>query len=186
MPNVSRGLSIFLGGAANPDSMNVVLTSPATPGSFSPYAPGDLGTTFEYQDKAYTVVQLDSGATSANAVGAPAANQVLFWKNKGTRTVTNDFRQCITPTVPGASAAGILRVTPTTIGSGGNQIAMLVRGYGLTVKAGTTAIGPIMVDTTASTAQVVTAVGTATQVGQATTADAAGVATANVDFPVLP
>lgn len=186
MPNKNRGSSLFLGGAAGPDNINIQLTSPQTPGANSPYAPGDLGVTFEYQDKAYTIAVLDSGATSANAVGAPAVNQLLFWKNKGNRIVTNDFRQCITPTVPGASVAGILRNTPGTLGSGGNQIAMLIRGYGIPVSAGTTAIGPIMVDTTASTARVVTAVSTATQLGQATTANANSLATCNVDIPQLP
>lgn len=186
MPNVNRGTSLFLGSASSPDAMNVVLTSPPVAGNFTPYAAGDIGVTFEYQDKAYTVSVLDSGATSANPIGAPAANQLLFWKNKQNRIVTNDFRQCITPTVPGASVAGVLRVTPTTIGSGGNQICMLIRGYNITVAAGTTAIGPIMVDTTANKAQVVTASGTGIQIGSAITADSAGTCTANIEIPALP
>jgi hypothetical protein len=190
MPNANRGTSMYLGAFASPDTLNQPLSAtPASASASTPfqwYAPGDIGVTFEYQDKAYTVAVLDSGATSANPVGAPAANNVLFWKSKGNRIVTNDFRQCVTPTVPGASVAGILRVTPTTIGAGGNVIGMLIRGFGIPVTAGTTAIGPIMVDTTASTCRVVTAVGTATQMGQATTADSGGNATCNVDIPQLP
>lgn len=190
MPNANRGTSMYLGAFASPDTLNQPLaatqasSSASTP--FQWYAPGDIGVTFEYQDKAYTVAILDSGATSANPVGAPAVNQVLFWKSKANRIVTNDFRQCVTPTVPGASQAGILRNTPATIGAGGNVIAMLIRGFGIPVKAGTTAIGPVMVDTTASTARIVTAVGTAAQLGNATTTDSAGLATVNVDIPQLP
>jgi hypothetical protein len=186
MPNSWRGSSLFLGTAGGPDSVNVVLTTPAVPGSYTPYAAGNIGTTFEYQDKAYTVVVLDSGATSANPVGAPAVNQALFWKNKANRIVTNDFRQCITPTVPSVSQAGVLRNTPTTIGSGGNMICMLIKGSAIPVVAGTCAIGPVMVDTTASTARVITATSTTQPFGQATTADSAGLVTVNVDVPQLP
>jgi hypothetical protein len=186
MPNANRGTSLFLGTAGGPDNVNVSLSSPPVAGSFTPYAPGDLGVTFEYQDKAYTVVVLDSGATSANPVGAPAKNNVLFWKDKANRIVTNDFRQCITPTVPGASQAGVLRITPGTLGTGGNMICMLIRGYAIPVTSGTSAIGPVMVDTTASTARVVTAVGTAVQFGSAIAANAGGNVTMNVDVPQLP
>tara|TARA_R110000868_G_scaffold49941_4_gene160282 strand:- start:1250 stop:1795 length:546 start_codon:yes stop_codon:yes gene_type:complete len=181
---------MYLGAFSSPDTLNQPLSatqasaSAAVPAQW--YAPGDVGVTFEYQDKAYTVAILDSGATSANPVGAPAVNNVLFWKNKANRIVTNDFRQSITPTVPGASVAGILRVTPSSAGAGGNVIAMLIRGFGIPVTASTTAIGPAMVDTTASTCRVVTAVGTATQLGQATAANSGGNATCNVDIPQLP
>lgn len=190
MPNANRGTSMYLGGFSSPDTLNQPLTASAASATAAApaqwYAPGDIGVTFEYQDKAYTVAILDSGATSANAVGAPAANQVLFWKSKANRIVTNDFRQSSTPTVPGANVAGILRVTPTTVGTGGNVIAMLIRGFGIPVNAGTVAIGPVMVDTTASTARIVTAVGTAAQLGNATTVNANSLATTNVDIPQLP
>ena len=150
MPNANRGTSMYLGAFSSPDTLNQPLSatqasaSAAVPAQW--YAPGDVGVTFEYQDKAYTVAILDSGATSANPVGAPAVNNVLFWKNKANRIVTNDFRQSITPTVPGASVAGILRVTPSSAGAGGNVIAMLIRGFGIPVTASTTAIGPAMVE----------------------------------------
>ena len=186
MPNTNRGSSLFLGSAQNPDSVNVSLASPPVPGSNIPYAPGDLGVTFEYQDKAYTVAILDSGATSANTVGAPAVNQVLFWKSKPNRIVTNDYRQSVAPTSPGVAVAGILRNTPGALGTGGNMICMLIRGYSIPVKAGTTAIGAIMVNTSANTASVVTATGILQQIGQALTADSGGLATCNVDIPQLP
>jgi len=190
MPNANRGTSMYLGGFSSPDTLNQPLSSsPASASAATPaayYAPGDLGTTFEYQDKAYTVVILDSGAVAANAVGAPAANMLLFWKSKANRIVTNDYRQSVTPTAPNVSAAGILRVTPGTLGSGGNVIAMLIRGFGIPVKAGTTAIGTIMANTSASTASVVTATGVFLPLGTATAADAGGNVTCNVDIPQLP
>lgn len=186
MPNVNRGSSLFLGSVGNPDNVNVSLSSPPVAGSFTPYAPGDIGVTFEYQDKAYTVAILDSGATAANPVGAPAKNQLLFWKSYANRLVTNDFRQSISPSSPGMAVAGVLRITPGTLGTGGNMICMLIRGMGITVAAGTTAIGAVMADATASQARVVTATGILEQIGHATTADAAGVATVNVDIPQLP
>jgi hypothetical protein len=190
MPNANRGTSMFLGPFSSPDTLNQPLTASAASATAAApaqyYAAGDIGVTFEYQDKAYTVAILDSSATSANPVGAPAANNLLFWKSKANRLVTNDFRSCITPTVPGASIAGVLRVTPTTTGTGGNVIAMLIRGFGIPVTSGTSAIGPVMVDTTASTARVVTAVGTAVQVGNATAVNAGGNVTTNVDIPQLP
>lgn len=190
MPNANRGTSMYLGPFSSPDTLNQPLAasaasaSAATPAQW--YAPGDIGVTFEYQDKAYTVAILDSGATSANTVGAPAANMLLFWKSKANRIVTNDFRQSVTPTAPGTSVAGVLRVTPASAGAGGNVIAMLIRGFGIPVKAGTTAIGTIMANTSANTASVVTATGTLPVIGTATTADSAGVATCNVDIPQLP
>jgi hypothetical protein len=190
MPNANRGTSMYLGGFSSPDTLNQPLSAnPASASAATPaawYAPGDIGMTFEYQDKAYTVAVLDSGATSANAVGAPAANMLLFWKSRANRIVTNDYRQSTNPAAPGTSVAGVLRVTPTTIGAGGNVIAMLIRGFGIPVKAGTTAVGAVMANTAASTASVVTATGVLQQVGQATTVDSNGVATVNVDIPQLP
>ena len=192
MPNTNRGTSLFLGNAAGPDNIavNITSTSPgsaSTTGSFTPYAPGDIGVTFEYQDKTYTIAILDSGATSANTVGAPAVNNLLFWKSKTNRIVTNDYRQCLTPTAPNVSAAGILRNTPAVpLGTGGTMIAMLIRGFGIPVKAGTTAIGTIMANTSANTCSVVTATSTFLPLGTATTTDSAGLATCNVDIPQLP
>src|ERR1043166_4721896 len=86
MPNVNRGLSAFMQGG-NPDTVNVSLSSPPVPGSFTPYAPGDLGTTFEYQDKAYTPVIVDSGATASTPTGTVLANQLLYWKDDAIRLV---------------------------------------------------------------------------------------------------
>jgi len=45
--------------------------------------------------KEYQKVQLDSGAVAATPAGAPTTNQLLYWKNKQTYTVTNDSRVAV-------------------------------------------------------------------------------------------
>jgi len=42
--------------------------------------------------KEYQKVQLDSGAVAAAASGAPATNELLYWKDKSKYLVTNDSR----------------------------------------------------------------------------------------------
>lgn len=60
------------------------------------YAPGELGCAFSDQNTGgeYLRVQLDSGATSATAVGAVVAGQVAYWKDQAHNIVTNDKNQC--------------------------------------------------------------------------------------------
>ena len=180
MPNVHRILSAYIPGG-NPDTFAQSLAA-----GDLPYAPGQLGGSFDYNDKAYTLVVLDSGATSANAVGSVAANQVAFWKSKANRIVTNDFRQSVTPVVPSSSVAGIFRVAVATPGAGGTAMAILTRGSAITVAASTCAAGGVMADSTASTARLVTATGVLKQVGIALAADAASVVSVDVDIPTLP
>lgn len=184
MPNVSRIISPYIING-NPDTMNVQLTSAAsTPGQFVPYAPGDVGASFDSNDKTYEVVYLDSGATSATPVGAVLANTVAFWKSKSLRLVTNDNRVCIMPSAPSGAVAGIFR-SALTPGAYGSLICVLTRGYSITVAADTTAIGSAMADNTASTARLVTATGVNAVSGQARTADSGGFVTVDVDIPVL-
>lgn len=178
MPNINRITSAYITGG-NPDTLNVALDL----GSQG-YAPGQLGGSFDYNDKAYSLVIADSGATSANPIGAIAANQVAFWKDQANRIVTNDFRQAVTPSVPSSSVAGIFRTAVATPGAGGSLVAILVRGYAIPVVAGTVALGQsVMADNTTSTAQVVTATGVLARVGIArSTANPASV---DVDIPTL-
>jgi hypothetical protein len=180
MPNTDRILSAFVP-SGNPDTLAVSLAL-----NDEGYAPGQLGGSFDSNDKTYSLVKVDSGATAANAVGAVLANQVAFWKSKTNRIVTNDHRQCLTPTSPASSVAGIFRVAVATPGAGGTLVAILARGHGITVAAGTTAIGAVMADSTASVSRVVTATGILTALGIARTADAASVITMDVDIPTLP
>src|SRR5882762_2826944 len=116
MPNVISIISPFLQNG-NPDTLNLTpptqLTGGGTPpGSFFPYAPGDLGASFDYNDKRYELVLNDSGATSATPTGVVAANMVAFWKDKSLRLVTNDRRMAIggqTTNASGNFVAGIYR-----------------------------------------------------------------------------
>lgn len=67
--------------------------NPATVNTSTLYKPGELGSRLVDTNKAWQLVQLDSGATAASPVGVVAATQVAFWKNKSTYTVTNDLVQ---------------------------------------------------------------------------------------------
>lgn len=156
------GVKFPVGG--NPDKTNVATLE----------NPGELGAVFNYQGKRYQRVKADSGCTSANPVGAIAANQVAFWKDKAAKIVTNDFRQAVGASVANAPrnfVAGVFRIAAT----GGYYIDILQKGLGISVAsdgnggAGQTAIA----DATASTAQV-----TAVAVGSASTYQKLGTMTA--------
>lgn len=204
MPNTNRDLSLFLSNGT-PDSFvqplvggpGDVAGTPSVPGSFTPYAPGQVGISFELNDKVYTPVILDSGCTAATPTGLVAANQLLFWKSKANRIVTNDRRMALGASVTNASGnfvAGVARcaVPAASMGTGGALICMLVRGYGITLKAGTVSgLGQqIVADTDANGPQVLgVAVGTASTyapVGVAESAAANSAITATVNLPTLP
>lgn len=168
MPNIGFSLPGYIQ-TGNPDTFyQAVPTGASAVGSFAPYALGELGMTFDFQDKRYTNVLIDSGATSATPTGAPTANQLLFWKDKAAKIVTNDRRFALGNTVAQASCnqvAGVLRVTPSGINSGQQTfVCALTAGYAISVKAGTVSgLGQILVaDTDANGPQCLgTAVGTA-------------------------
>lgn len=179
MPNTIRILSPYLV-TGNPDTINVT----------DQYAPGQLGGSFDLNDKTYEVVQLDSGATSATPTGVVAANQVAFWKSKTNRLVTNDARVAIGGQTASGwrnQVAGIFRnaVTP------GNYTCILTNGHNVPVKAATTtaAIGDnIIANTTQTPDAIVLAAGTALTVQGIGTARNAGSGTAvnvDVDIPDL-
>ncbi len=183
MPNVDRIISPFIQGG-NPDTMAIQITGVV--GSNIPYAPGDLGASFDSNGRTYTVAVLDSGAVAANPVGAPLTTQVLFWKDKANAIVTNDHRQCITPASPASAVAGILRNTPGTLGTYGSLICMLTRGASIPVNSSTTAVGSVMADGAASVARSITATGVFRQLGIARTVDTNSQAIVDVDIPTLP
>lgn len=56
------------------------------------YALGEVGLTFDINDRTFQRVKLDSGATSATPTGAVAVGQVLMWKDRAKYIVTNDSR----------------------------------------------------------------------------------------------
>src|SRR4029077_18333345 len=194
MPNTIRTTNPFIV-TGNPDTVNVSLSATTTPGTFTPYAPGELGMSWDVNDRTYEIVIVDSGCTSANAVGTVLANQLLFWKSKTSRIVTNDVKQAVGGSLgtnaPMNQVAGIARVAVGTPGAGGSLICMLTRGINIPVASdGNGAAGALMVaDTTASVARVTnTAVGTAPSyltVGVARGAAAGGNINVDVDIASL-
>lgn len=100
------------------------------------YAPGELGAIYQRGDQQWQQVQLDSGATAAANL-AVAANQILYWKNKLAKIVTNDIKQAVGNTVSNAwsnHVAGVLRNTATP----GNYIWILQRGLNINLKTSQT------------------------------------------------
>jgi len=179
MPNANRSLGIYVP-TGNPDTVNVS----------SLYRQGELGTAYDYNDRAYQIVQLDSGATVANAVGVVAANQLAFWKDKDKYLVTNDKRFAIGGPTSGVNQiAGIFRNAATA----GNYCHILQRGDYIPVASHTSpdAIGEYAVgDTTADVNRIIGInVGTAPThqaIGVARTVVSANVTYVDVDIPNIP
>jgi len=95
------------------------------------YAEGELGAMEEWRDRRYQRVQLDSGATDSTTVGAVAANQLAYWKDRDNYLVTNDSRFAFNSTLANSgyrnAVAGIFRCAVTAgyycdILQGGNDI----------------------------------------------------------------
>ena len=195
MPNSIRTLSAFIPGG-NPDTMNVAAPTALTgggtpPGSFFPYAGGDLGASFDYNDKTYELVQLDSGATAATASGVVAANQLAYWKSKSLRIVTNNRSDTLGSSVANASGNFVAGIFRTAVGAG-NLCCILARGHGIPVKSGsnTLTVGQgITSDVDANGPQVVGVnVGTAPgymPLGYVRANNSGGNTTCDVDIPVL-
>jgi hypothetical protein len=181
MPNANRSLGVYVK-PGNPDSVNDATL----------YRGGELGVAYDYNDRAYQVVQLDSGAVAANTVGVVAANQLAFWKDKDKYLVTNDKRQAIGGSL-GTNAfanqvAGIFRCAATA----GYYCHILQRGDYIPVSDdGSIDVGELVVaDLTANTAKAAgTAVGTAAPyqcIGKGRVASSANVAYIDVDSPNIP
>lgn len=147
----------------NPDNEN----------NASLYAPGELGAIYQRGDNQWQQVQLDSGAT-ASANLAVATGQILYWKNKLAKIVTNDIKQAVGNSVSNAwsnHVAGVLRNTATP----GNYIWILQRGLGISVKTSqTVTLGQSVIANTSTPVADVAGV----NVGTAPTAQKLGIATA--------
>lgn len=189
MPNVNRILSPYIGNG-NPDTYTVNVT-PSTPGSYQPYAGGEVGNAFDWNDKAYQIVQLDSGATAATPAGAVAANQLAYWKDRAKYIVTNDSRFALfadTALSFRNNVAGLFRSAV----SAGYVCNVLQRGRGVSVaEAGSATPGMLLVASTSTTA--CTALGVAINtaapcmpLGVVITATSNNVCTADFDLPNIP
>lgn len=131
MPNSVRTQPIWTP-TGNPDTTNISDTDYNSLGG----QPGDLGQKFDYNTRMYQRVKLDSGATSATPSGAPAANDILYWRDKDDYIVTNDRRFAMNLGI-GTSAynnfiAGILRNAATP----GYYIDILQKGDNISLNDG--------------------------------------------------
>ena len=171
----------------NPDTTNISSTDFNSMGG----QPGGLGLRFEAANPArtYQRVQLDSGATASAPSGVVAANQVAYWKNKATYTVTNDSRFAM----GGASAttyrqqvAGIFRLAATA----GNIIDVCQVGQNIPVADGGNTF--VAGDTVIAEADTTAAAANSINVGTAITSQVIGIArgaqaggNVNVDIDIV-
>jgi hypothetical protein len=150
---------------ANPFMPNGTPDKTNSPTPF--YAPGEIGGAFNDQSTggSYLRVLLDSGATSATPVGAVAAGQIAYWKNRSQSLVTNDSRFAdVGPSGAINRVAGIFQTavstSPGVTGTDGlpQQYVcdLTIQKLGTSVQAASALAGAqATVDTTANTARVV-------------------------------
>lgn len=182
MPNSNRQQTIWLP-TGNPDTTNISGTDFNALGG----QPGQLGNEFNYAERVYQRVQLDSGATVSTPTGIPAVNQLLFWKSRSAFIVTNNRSASEVGSSTGAYqnvVAGVLRNAATP----GNYIDVLKKGSNISLLDGanTFAAGEGVfaeADSVAAVDRV--GVGTAVafqQVGRARGPSAAGLVSVDVDL----
>ena len=186
MPNSNRDQTVYIV-TGNPDTMNV---SPADWTSLGA-RPGELGKAFDKNDRAYQLVQLDSGATAATPVGVVAANQIAYWKDRVNYLVTNNRDAAEGGSATGAyrnNVAGLFRNAATA----GYYISVLQRSDNVPVLDGgnTYATGePVIAGANATASADRLAVGgniTFKIIGTARGAAAAGVVSIDLDIPNIP
>ena len=135
------------------------------------YAPGEIGSGFFDPMTGFSVarVRLDSGATSATPVGAVAAGQLAFWKDRANNLVTNDVRMVDTAVTANGwlnRVAGVFQLAVSTAAgtndSNGNPVTyvcdIVIEGQNVNVftkASGATAGCQAVADTTAATAQAI-------------------------------
>jgi hypothetical protein len=178
MPNINRMGTTYVP-TGNPDSVNEA----------SLYAAGELGVAYDWVDRAYQIVKIDSGAVAA-ANKVLAANDLLYWKDKATYRVTNNIKDAQGGSYGGRTAvAGVLRNAATA----GYYIHMLIRGRDIPIKCSTGLGGELqgeMVTAHTTTAEVIgVAVATAPTVpvfGVASRASTATLLYCDVDLTNIP
>lgn len=130
------------------------------------YAPGEIGGAFNDQNTggSYLRVRLDSGATNS-VLGAVAAGQLAYWKDRANNLVTNDKQQCDAgPSGAINRVAGVFQLAVSTAAgtndAQGNPITyvcdLVIQKKAYPVAASTALIGAhATADTTANTARVI-------------------------------
>lgn len=180
MPNINRMGTVYVP-TGNPDTVN----------DSSLYRAGELGVAYDYNDRTYQIVQIDSGATAAANL-ALAATQILYWKDRSKYLVTNDKAQAIGGQVASTNSwrnevAGILRNAATA----GYYVHMLIKGRGISVKCTTStfAVGDWVVSHTTSAQADQVSPGTAPTVqpiGKAAAARVSTTVSVDVDLVNIP
>lgn len=191
MPNVNRHISPYIQ-SGNPDTDYQTATyNPTTPGTNIPYAGGEIGNAYDWNDKAYQRVYLDSGATSATPSGIVAATQLAYWKDRTNYIVTNDSRFALFANTALSfrnNVAGVFRAAVPA----GSFCWVLQRGRNVSVKeVGSATPGMQLVASTSTTAadSLGVAINTAapcTPLGVVITATSGTTCVADFDMPNIP
>lgn len=184
MPNTNRDQTVYVQ-TGDPDTWKLPVLQ----------RPGELGKAFDWNDRAYQRVKLDSGATAANTVGVVAANQLAFWKDKAQYLVTNDKTQALVGGVANSYANNVAGIFRSAVPAG-YYCDILIRGRNIPVavaaadEAGVTSGMSVIAALTADTASVDGVdVGTACtyqKLGIVTVASASSVAYADIDIGNVP
>lgn len=159
MPNSNRSQTIHLP-QGDPDSTHILKADFQGQGG----QPGSLGQAFDYNDRTYQRVEVDSGADSTTPVGAIAANQLAYWKDRSAYLVTNNRDQAQGGSGTNSyrnEVAGVFRIAAT----GGYIVDLLVRGRNIPIADGgnSFAVGEsVIAEGAAAAAADRVAVGTAT------------------------
>lgn len=180
MPNANRIQTLFID-TGNPDTMNVSTM----------LRPDELGAAYDVNDRAYQIVQVDSGCTAATPAGVVAATQIAYWKDRSTYKVTNDSRFGLVGGVANSyrnNVAGVFRNAATA----GNYVCLLQRGRSISVKeVGSATAGMTLCASTSTTAAdaLGTAIATSSptqQIGIVRVATSGTTCSADVDIPNIP
>ena len=182
MPAGRVNQTVYLGRSAGSDIEDM--------NESSLYKPGELGSQIQTTlDKAYQLVQLDSGATSSTGAGVVVAGDLAFWKDRSNFLVTNDKVQAVGG--PGVTAsrnsvAGVFTVAATA----GYYTVVQQRGRRSVVSdgGGDFAVGEFCV-ASANAAPDIDRVAAATAppytpVGRVAVAESGGFTAVDLDIPV--
>jgi hypothetical protein len=132
MPNTNRDQLLYIQ-TGNPDTWSFAPeTTTSTPTSVARRIQGELGKAYDWNDRAYQRVKLDSGATASNTVGAVAANQLAFWKDKSQYLVTNDKRFALQGAVANSFANNVAGIFRSAVPAG-YYCDILIRGRNIAV-----------------------------------------------------
>ena len=180
MPNANRVQTVYMS-TGNPDTINVTELGRM----------GELGQAYDWNDRGYQLVKVDSGCTASTGTGVVAANQLAFWKDRSQYLVTNNSPQALFGVVADSyrnNVAGIFRNAVTA----GNYTHILIRGRNIAVKeAGSATQGMLLVANTSSVAAdslgiAVNTAATNQLLGVVRTATVTTTCYADVDIPNIP